>query len=266
MSSSGTLDDASTGPDASATGDAGATFDATASLDAGSADGSEGASCRIPASARSSNPDGPGGCTPNPAIECDGCPQWCDSSEYLLACYAGTVWGGPPSPNSSLGCAPTAGVAAGGGAYYCCPCEGADVAEPDAAPNCDGGAAPYSIDAGRCVSVNLSSYDRSCASDSECTAISVGTVCNGGCRGACPNAAINVRDRACYEQTIPQPPGGDMFCECGNIAAPDARCINGICTFCQQPWDCQYSEWTAATEGLDAQALAEAGPGDAPSR
>jgi hypothetical protein len=122
--------------------------------------------------------------------------------------------------------------------------------QPDAgAPSsCEGGAAPSAPDGG-CVAIDVASYDRSCASDSDCTAISVGMVCNGGCQGACPNAAINVRDRACYEQTIPQPPGGAMFCECGNLAAPDARCINGVCTFCQPPWNCHYSEWTQATVG-----------------
>ncbi len=103
------------------------------------------------------------------------------------------------------------------------------------AVTCDGGT-PFSARDGGCVEIDPSSYDRSCVSDSDCMAISAGMVCSSGCRGDCPTAAINVRERACYEQAIPQP--RDNACECGSILAPDARCINGVCTYCGHAGDC----------------------------
>jgi hypothetical protein len=115
-----------------------------------------------------------------------------------------------------------------------------DAAEPDAAVKCDGGAAPYGGLGGVCVTIDLSSYDRSCESDSDCTAVAQGTHCNFDCEGACPNAAINVRGQTCYEQMLPQPyPLQPVpFCECGNLPYPLTRCIDGLCTFCARPGGC----------------------------
>ncbi len=100
--------------------------------------------------------------------------------------------------------------------------------------SCDGGATPSGGLGGACVTIDLSAYDRSCVTDSDCTAVAEGMHCNFDCEGVCPNAAINVRGRACYEQALPQPYplGSTSFCECGGIPAPDARCIDGQCAYC----------------------------------
>jgi hypothetical protein len=100
---------------------------------------------------------------------------------------------------------------------------------------CDTGVGPTNYpDGDACVNVDLSRYDRSCKSNSDCMAVTSGTICRPGCEGACPNAAINVDDKARYfEALAPLQVYGPDPCECGFIPAPDAYCIQGLCIYCR---------------------------------
>jgi hypothetical protein len=105
-----------------------------------------------------------------------------------------------------------------------------DAGEPSTAsaprsPEYDGG--PFQI---TCVSVDLQAFDSSCNADSDCMAISAGTICPSQCIDVCPNTAINVDGKTRYDQILAQLPSWPS-CECGFIAAPDAFCVQGVCTF-----------------------------------
>lgn len=119
----------------------------------------------------------------------------CGSAEYPMFCPL-------VPPKYSLNC--LAAKAVDGGADYCCPCA-------DAGPTC--------------VNVDLSTYDRSCRSDSDCFTISTsGISC---CIRGCASAAINVDSKTRYWQTIaglPSCAGGGCTEENGPV------CIQGVCT------------------------------------
>jgi hypothetical protein len=84
-------------------------------------------------------------------------------------------------------------------------------------------------DGGTCVDIEPSSYDQSCKVDSDCFAISSGDICPGyDC--ACPNAAINVDDKASYEKVFSSvQPGPGPICECPALGL--ARCVQSVCSF-----------------------------------
>jgi hypothetical protein len=82
-----------------------------------------------------------------------------------------------------------------------------------------------------CITIDPSTYDRSCISRADCMPIQSGMICSPGCEGACPNAAINVNGKKRYLQTIDTLPA--FFCECGNEPISDVACISGVCTFCR---------------------------------
>jgi hypothetical protein len=96
---------------------------------------------------------------------------------------------------------------------------------------------PQSIDAGTavtvtCVVIDPSTYDRSCNTDSDCMAITSGVICPVDCVGACPNLAINVNGMTRYAQSVAQlPPRSEPSCECGQLSAPLAFCVQGVCTY-----------------------------------
>jgi hypothetical protein len=95
----------------------------------------------------------------------------------------------------------------------------------DAGDNADAGSA--------CVDVDVSTYDDSCSTDSDCIAITSGVICPGD--WLCVDATINVDGQARYEQTIARlPPIGPNF-HCPEVPSP--VCVRGqageggVCTF-----------------------------------
>jgi hypothetical protein len=81
-------------------------------------------------------------------------------------------------------------------------------------------------DAGRCVNVDLSTYDQSCKLDSDCVEITGGVICDGSC--ACGGSAVNADGQARYDQTIAQVTLAP--CNCPALGAP--RCLKGQCMLC----------------------------------
>ena len=89
-------------------------------------------------------------------------------------------------------------------------------------------------DGGRCIYVDVTTYDVSCNADSDCMAIAGGMVCN----GACGNAAINVDGQTRYDTAVFREgpgslPGWGHSCP-GFLG--NARCVKGpcggVCTWC----------------------------------
>jgi hypothetical protein len=81
-------------------------------------------------------------------------------------------------------------------------------------------------DSGVCVNVDLSTYDLSCKSDSDCIEITSGEICSGSC--ACGGSTINADGQARYDQQLSQVD----LAPCGCPAFGVARCITGTCTLC----------------------------------
>ena len=163
--------------------------------------GSPGWTCTIPAQALTSatcevTPNQYGGCGPTQYhLSC---------SEQLDASSLGCTFGG--------GGTGRIGDAAPVTTYgYCCFCEGTDAATG-------------------CVNVDLSTYDRSCTKDSDCTFIGTGMVCPGACNCGPGNAAINVDGERCYEQAVAQV-ALNNDCNCANWPTSWVPvCVQGVCT------------------------------------
>jgi hypothetical protein len=189
------------GPEASATDDAGSPLDATVTLDAGTAidfdanavfeGGGLGILCYLPQ-------------PPLPWNECAVAlppTDACAPSEYEWSC--GTVVDASTPP--VLGCAPEPGVFRG---RYCCPCGAADA----------GGEA--------CIGIDLSTYDRSCQTDSDCMSIP-NPVCQ-DCN--CDNDAINVDGRDRFNATLARLPPAMTLGGCGCNFESGPKCVQGVCT------------------------------------
>jgi hypothetical protein len=78
-----------------------------------------------------------------------------------------------------------------------------------------------------------SSYDRSCSSDSDCVAVSVGDICV-PCGIGCRNTAINVASHAQYNEDVARayaatPAGVPYPCETTCPHSRDACCVDGQC-------------------------------------
>jgi hypothetical protein len=202
-----TASDAHATPDVTASQDAGAdataTVDAAAIVECGAIDsGPDAAACKIPAAASS----GEAGASCQPGTwELPGPPP-CGSYFYVMNCDPRAT------PDSSMGCFGV-GYGLDGGTSYCCPCEGVST----------------------CVNVDLSTYDRSCRSDSDCVAVFGGTSCAGTCDCG-PNAAINVagqcRYQSSYQQAFATVPPVSFECNGCPPDAPRALCIEGVCMYC----------------------------------
>jgi len=86
------------------------------------------------------------------------------------------------------------------------------------------------LDAGACVCVDISTYDRSCTTAADCTLIHAGTVCSTEC--ACGgNVFVNASGWARYRQTIAPLHLGNCPCPSG----PTPQCVQGQCVQVQQP-------------------------------
>ena len=155
----------------------------------------------------------------------------CGPSEYAVGCGLSRNMGPFTPPD---GCYDPSPSNNGGSIDLCCPCLGDGDGEPSTAtvpqsPESDADSGVFQIS---CVSVDLRGYNTSCNADSDCRAISTGTICPSQCINVCPNAAINVSGYARYSRTVNQlPPGAFTLCECGAIPAPDAFCVQGVCTY-----------------------------------
>jgi hypothetical protein len=89
-------------------------------------------------------------------------------------------------------------------------------------------------DGGRCIYIDVTTYDVSCHADSDCIAIAGGMVCNGVCP---PNAAINVDGQTRYDIAVfRQGPGSLPGWGSSCASAGNARCVQGpcggVCTWC----------------------------------
>jgi hypothetical protein len=82
------------------------------------------------------------------------------------------------------------------------------------------------FDDSMCVNIDLSTYDQSCNTASDCTTILTGQVCNGACE--CLGSPINVSGEAQYEQATQS----IMFGECGCPSEGALACVQGTCTIC----------------------------------
>jgi hypothetical protein len=78
-----------------------------------------------------------------------------------------------------------------------------------------------------CVDVDLSTYDRSCQSSSDCVDITPGVICPGSC--TCGGAAVNASEQLRYQNTIDQL-GTSSACPCA--AGGELACIANQCTLC----------------------------------
>jgi hypothetical protein len=199
--------DAGAAPDTTATPEAGADADATTTLDAAAivkdgaaADGANGAACKVPPASSSVV----SGSSCQAVSPWHGLPQAgpCGSHFYEMSCSQGAT------PDPTMSCFETSADLTGE-TSYCCPCEGVSA----------------------CVTVDPSTYDRSCGSDSDCMAVIGGTLCAGSC--ACPsNAAINVDGQSRYQQTIAALPPISFECNGCPPEAPRVLCTQGTCTYC----------------------------------
>jgi hypothetical protein len=98
-------------------------------------------------------------------------------------------------------------------------CGGRTFAEdpPDGGPNSD---------AASCVTIDVSTYDRSCQQASDCVTISAGTFCDGEC--GCGGSTINADGQSRYAAQLASITQGDCFCP----NEPTPECIENVCTIC----------------------------------
>lgn len=87
-----------------------------------------------------------------------------------------------------------------------------------------------SSDAATCVTIDVSTYDKSCQTDSDCINVAVGTICSGyNC--LCGGAAISAGEQARYNAALASvQPGPGPFCSCPYFGGP--RCIQAQCVYC----------------------------------
>lgn len=77
-----------------------------------------------------------------------------------------------------------------------------------------------------CVFIDLSTYDTSCVTNTDCTVIASGQVCDGSCD--CGGSPVNVDGEATYEQAV----SGIAFAECPCAAELPPACVGTTCTAC----------------------------------
>jgi hypothetical protein len=112
-----------------------------------------------------------------------------------------------------------------------------------------GAVADAGADAGHCINMDLSSYDRSCSTDVECIPVSSGQQCDGQCN--CPNAVINAKGTMQYQQALGSISPG--FCQCP--ATLSWGCQGGQCVICPAGGPCPdagFPVFDASMPGYDA--------------
>jgi hypothetical protein len=98
-----------------------------------------------------------------------------------------------------------------------------------------------------CVDIDLSSYDQSCTTDSDCAVVTSGELCANYC--PCGGSTINESQLGRYRAAVADVPTGE--CGCG-LAGPPS-CVSGTCQFCSM---------TPGNDGLPA-CPSDAGASDA---
>jgi hypothetical protein len=115
----------------------------------------------------------------------------------------------------------------------CTICRGA----PSDPPACGTTTVDAGLDGPACVNVDLSTYDQSCQTSSDCADITSGEICAGSCE--CGGSAINNSGLARYQATIAAL-GTSSECPCPADGA--LACIQNKCTICgfgpNQPQGC----------------------------
>jgi len=126
----------------------------------------------------------------------------------------------PFGPDEPTGCNPGGDDSDGG------------ITSDDSGDDSDGGTTTsddggFTNDAGvECVDIDLSSYDTSCMTNSDCIVIQTGQVCDGNC--ACGGSPVNADGEATYEQAI----RGIMLAGCPCPAEAPPACVGNVCTPC----------------------------------
>jgi hypothetical protein len=99
----------------------------------------------------------------------------------------------------------------------------------DASPGVDAG-----TDAKQCLTIDPSTFDRSCAIDSDCVTIAPGTYCSGDPWCMCPTASINVDGQSRYQQELQNLQStltpGPRGCSCPFFGRP--TCVAKQCVLC----------------------------------
>jgi hypothetical protein len=98
-----------------------------------------------------------------------------------------------------------------------------------------------------CVDIDLSSYDQSCTTDSDCAVVTSGQLCAKYC--PCGGSTINESQLGRYRAAVADVPTGE--CSCGSAGPPS--CVGGTCLFCST---------TPGNDGLPA-CPSDAGASDA---
>ena len=85
-------------------------------------------------------------------------------------------------------------------------------------------------DGATCVDIDVSTYDKSCQTDSDCINVAAGTICSGyNC--LCGGAAISAGEQARYNAALGSVEAGPgPYCGCPYFGGP--RCIQAQCVYC----------------------------------
>jgi hypothetical protein len=85
-------------------------------------------------------------------------------------------------------------------------------------------------DGATCVDIDVSTYDKSCQTDSDCINVAAGTICSGyNC--LCGGAAISVSEQGRYNAALGFVEAGPgPYCNCPYFGGP--RCIQAQCVYC----------------------------------
>jgi hypothetical protein len=94
------------------------------------------------------------------------------------------------------------------------------------------------LDGGQCVDIDLSTYDQSCVTSSDCIEITSGLICPKSC--SCGGSTINQSGQSRYDEAINSIVTED--CPCAFTGAP--KCFQGECIMCDSasgsgPTGCQ---------------------------
>jgi len=99
---------------------------------------------------------------------------------------------------------------------------------PDGGSGGSDGGVYMAPDGATCVDIDLSTYDQSCAADSDCISITAGPICEGSCE--CGGATVNASEQSRYQNAIA--PLASTRGVCGCFAEGIPQCVHGTCTFC----------------------------------
>ena len=107
-------------------------------------------------------------------------------------------------------------------------CGGSTVSGTDAGGGGDGATPPEdaSSDGRVCVTLDPLTFNQRCTQDSECTLVTTGQLCTGGCD--CGGTAINKSDVAKYNAET----AGVQLLACPCAFPGETRCVHSACTLC----------------------------------